>query len=70
MKTIKHHAKRLHAGYYEYRGFKVVCLGYYYPEHKVAWEAVDENGGGFAHSFSLKNTKKLIDTEIDGYEND
>jgi hypothetical protein len=36
----------------------------------VVWEAIDENGNGFAHSFSLKNTKKLIDIEIDGYEND
>lgn len=70
MKTIKHHAKRLYAGCYQYRGFKVVCLGYYHPEQKVVWEAVDGNGGGFAHSFSLKNTKKLIDIEIDKYEND
>ena len=70
MGKTKHRAKRLSAGHYEYRGFKVICVGYYPPEQKVAWEAVDENGGGFAQSFSLKNTKKLIDIEIDGYEND
>lgn len=70
IRKTKHRAKRLSAGHYEYRGFKVICVGYYHPEQKVAWEAVDENGGGFAHSFSLKNTKKLIDIEIDGYEND
>lgn len=70
MRKTKHSAKRLSAGHYEYRGFKVVCVGYYHPDQKVVWEAVDENGCGFAHSFSLKCTKKLIDIEIDGYEDD
>lgn len=44
MGKTKHRAKRLSAGHYEYRGFKVICVGYYPPEQKVAWEAVDENG--------------------------
>ena len=63
MRKIKHRAKRISAGHYEYRGFKVTSVGYYHPDHKVAWEAVDEDGNGFAHSFSLKCTKNLIDIE-------
>lgn len=30
------------------------------------WEAVDNDGSGFAHSFTLKETKEFIDCELDG----
>ena len=66
MKEIKYKAKRIHEGLYEYRGFKIESIGYFSPEQKVVWEAIDENGGGFAHSFSLRDTKLLIDDELDG----
>jgi hypothetical protein len=29
------------------------------------WEAIDVYGGGFAHHYSLKGVKKLIDQSID-----
>ena len=61
----EHKAKRLSKGYYLYRGFEIICVGYYEPEHRIAWEAVDEHGCGFAHSFSLKDTKAEIDWELD-----
>lgn len=58
-------AKRLSAGHYLYRGYRINRVGYYPPERKVVWEAVDEWGCGFAHSFSLRNTKRLIDEDIE-----
>jgi hypothetical protein len=63
-------AKKLRRGKYLYRGYVVTCVGYYHPEHKVAWEAEDENGNGFAHSFSLRDTKRLIDDSLDRQLND
>lgn len=65
MSTPKHKAKRLSRGHYMYRGFKITCVGYYEPEKRIVWEAVDENGCGFAHSFSLRDTKRLIDDDLD-----
>ena len=62
----KYKAKRISAGHYIYRGYKVTCIGYYPPERKVVWEAEDENGNGFAHAFSLKCCKYWID---DYYKN-
>lgn len=62
---ITHKAKRIRAGKYIYRGYEIYCLGYYPPEQRVVWEAVDENGCGFAHYYSLKGVKKLIDQDID-----
>ena len=32
---------------------------------RVSWEAVDDDGSGFAHSFSLRDTKQLADWEIE-----
>ena len=61
----KYKAKRISAGHYIYRGFQVISVGYYEPEHRVCWEAVDEHGCGFAHSYSLRDTKNEIDYELD-----
>lgn len=63
----KERAKYISKGHYLYRGFYINCVGYYYPEHKVCWEAVDKEGNGFAHSFSLEETKNEIDYELDIY---
>lgn len=41
-----------------------IPIGYYPPEKRVVWEAVDKNGCGFAHSFSLRDTIRLIDEDI------
>ncbi len=60
----KYKAKRLSRGHYIYRGFHI--NGFYYNfEHRVCWEAIDHDGSGFAHSYSLKETKKWIDYELD-----
>ena len=62
---MKIKAKRVRKGKYIYRGYTITCIGYYPPEQKTVWEAEDENGCGFAHSFSLRDTKHLIDESLD-----
>lgn len=62
---MKHKAKRISTGHYVYRGYCVNCVGYYEPERRVCWEAIDIDGCGFAHSYTLRDTKKLIDKEIE-----
>ena len=42
-------ATKIERGHYKYRGFDILCVGYYNPEHRVCWECVDENGQGFGH---------------------
>lgn len=65
-KMKKHKAKRLSKGLYLYRGFQIECVGYYQPEHRVCWEAVEENGiNGWAHHYTLKDVKREIDDELD-----
>lgn len=63
----KHVCKKISKGHYLYRGFQIICVGYYQPEQRVCWEAVDENGCGFAHDFSLKGVKFWIDKELDEF---
>lgn len=60
-----HRARKIRSGIYVYRGFEVHNVGYIDSQHHNAWEAVDEFGCGFAHSGSLRVTKKLIDDEIE-----
>ena len=62
---MKHVAQRLSAGHYLYRGVKINRIGYHSPDRKVVWEAVDENENGFAHSYSLRDTKLLVDADLD-----
>lgn len=61
----KHVAHRVDTNIYEYRGFRIECVGYYPPEHRVCWEAVDENGCGFAHAYTLRECKRWVDIELD-----
>lgn len=67
---MRNKAKRLSRGHYLYRGYKITCVGYYEPEHRVVWEAVDEDGCGWAHSFTLRETKRQIDLFIENYKGD
>lgn len=62
--------KRLSSGHYLYRGFEIICVGYYPPEQRVCWEAVDKDGSGFAHGFSKKEVMFWIDKQLDEFEND
>lgn len=64
-RTKPHRAKRLGYRRYLYRGYIIHSVGYYHPEHRVCWEAIDENGCGFAHSFSMRECKKWVDHEIE-----
>lgn len=66
----KHSVKRISKGHYIYRGYKIYCVGYYPPERRVTWEAADHDGSGFAHSFSLSDTKRLIDEDLKRKEYD
>lgn len=61
---MKLSAKRISKGHYIYRGFRINCVGYYPPEKRTVWEAIDHDGCGFAHSYSLHDTKRLIDEEL------
>lgn len=61
----KYKAKRLGKWLYEYRGFQIECIGYYPPEGRVVWEAIDNDGTGFAHAYTLKECKMWVDTEIE-----
>ena len=62
----KHICKKISRGHYKYRGFEIVCAGYYNPEHRVCWEAIDTDGiSGFAHSYTLRDVKREIDYELD-----
>lgn len=61
----KHVAHRVNKGIYEYRGFRIECVGYYNPEHRVCWEAVDEDGWGFGHAYTLKECKMWVDKRLD-----
>lgn len=33
---------RISKGEYLYRGYKIKCVGYYEPDHHIAWEGYDE----------------------------
>lgn len=58
-------ATKIGRGHYRYRGFDIICVGYYNPEHRVCWECVDENGQGFGHGYTLKECKTWIDIELE-----
>lgn len=63
MKKIENLIK-ISPGHYIYKGYHINCIGYYHPEHRICWEAVDHDNCGFAHSFTLKDTINLIDEAI------
>lgn len=55
-------AKKIEKGEYYYRGYRVYCLGYFEPDQRVAWEALDENtGDAIAHGFTKKDVMIKID---------
>lgn len=54
--------KKIRSGKYLYKGFILTRIGYYPPDKKVVWEAVDpKTGEGVAHGFSRKELKYSID---------
>jgi hypothetical protein len=59
-------AKRIRKGEYKYRGYKILCHGYYEPEQRVVWEGIDEDtGGAVAHGYTKKDIMIAIDNFSD-----
>lgn len=52
---------KIKKGHYIYKGFLIYSIGYYNPEQRVCWEAVDINGNGCAHGFSKKECMMWVD---------
>lgn len=65
----KYRAKRIHSGRYQYRGVIIHCVGYYEPEHRICWEAIDKDGCGFAHAYTFRDCKYFVDKDLDKIEN-
>lgn len=67
METKKYKAKRLGNSAYIYRGYRI--KGYpnegFFSHTNMVWEAVDENGCGFAHSETLRECKAWVDDAIE-----
>lgn len=62
----KYKAKRLRRGHYLYRGYEIMCVGYYPPEKRVCWECIEKDGiSGFGHGYTLSECKRWIDIEIE-----
>ena len=59
---MTHKTKKLSAGDYLYRGNRIRSCGYYEPEHRVAWEATDEESGyAVAHGYTKRQVMWFID---------
>ena len=57
--------KKIRAGKYLYRGWIIVCIGYYHPEKRVVWEGYDpESGNADFHGFSKAEIKMMIDDDL------
>lgn len=56
---------RISAGHYLYRGYRIVCHGYYPPDGKVVWEAVNDTEAADAHGFSRREVMKMVDYLLD-----
>lgn len=65
-----HKARRIGDGHYIYRGYEIRRYQNegFLPKYKYIWEAVDEYGCGFAHSGRLRDSKRMIDEEIDNHD--
>lgn len=67
MKKVK--PKKICAGKYLYRGYEIICHGYYPPEQRVVWEAINiKSDTGDFREFTLKSIIKSIDEELDSDE--
>ena len=56
--------RKITAGHYQYKGYEIVCLGYYPPDQKRVWEAVNmDTQCGDYHGYTLKEVKQQIDDD-------
>lgn len=57
--------EKVRAGKYRYRGYTLTNVGYYEPEHREVWEAVDEKtSGADFHNFTLTDLLDDIDEDL------
>lgn len=57
--------KKIKKGTYEYKDWIIYSVGYYSPEQKVCWEAVNkETNCADFHGFSKKEVVGLIEESI------
>lgn len=67
MGGLVNRAKKIRKGKYLYRGYEITRIGYYPPDQKTVWEAVDpQTNCGEFHGFSLREVKYWIDEYEDG----
>lgn len=60
-------SKKIKKGEYEYRGFLVICFGYYEPKKRIVWEGINRiTGNEIAKGFTKKEIMREIDYFIDG----
>ena len=57
-------AKKLKAGIYEYKGYRIYDCGYYHPDHCVWWEAENmKTGCADYHAHTKKDIMAMIDED-------
>jgi hypothetical protein len=60
MKQCK--SKKIQAGEYMYCGYRIQCCGYYEPEHRIVWQAIDDQTGeAVAHGYTKKEVMWAVD---------
>lgn len=57
--------KKIEKGKYEYRGYIIKCFGYYHPEHRICWEALNQEGDAVGYGFTKKQAMKDVDYILD-----
>lgn len=51
---------------YKFRGCTIKSLGYYEPDHRVVWEATDENGDVVAHGYTLRECEfRILEDQVE-----
>lgn len=54
---------KISSGKYFYKGYLIICHGYYPPDKKVWWEASDGTGEAHYHAHTLQEIKHMIDED-------
>ncbi len=53
--------RRVRAGEYEYKGYRIRYCGYHAPDQARVWEATDSTNCGCFHAHRLRDVRALID---------
>ena len=58
-------ATRISRGEYNYKGYTILCIGYYEPDKRVVWQAINnQNGCGDFHGYTKREVMIQIDEEV------